>query len=184
MPRLLVSAALALLALLAALWARRHRAGGQDVDLLVMLEPAHLSWVTYSDPKVAHCGCRREALDAAGARYATYRFPLGKLDRAVAQRVDEGEIRVYARRGAILGASAVGARAGEIVAELALAMQSGVSLRQLADAIHAYPTFALGARRVADQWYAQHVPVRLLRLFGALRGLRGRVAPVEPDAIV
>jgi pyruvate/2-oxoglutarate dehydrogenase complex dihydrolipoamide dehydrogenase (E3) component len=148
------------------------------------LEREVIPWVTFTDPELAHVGARLG--DLAGRRHGTYRFPYSKVDRAVAERDDAGWIHVHAdRRGHILGATVVGASAGEVIAELALAMKHRISLRKIADTIHAYPTLALGARRVADQWYVQSTSPALMRAMMALRGLRGR-PPARPrrDTIV
>ena len=84
-----------------------------------------------------------------------------------------------------MGASVVGTSAGEVIAELALAMKHRIPLRKIADTIHAYPTLSLGARRVADQWYVQNTSPALMRAVMALRGLRGkRPERPKPDAIV
>ncbi len=148
------------------------------------LERSVVPWVTFTDPELAHVGVHRRELDAR--KHRTYRFPYSKVDRAVAERNDAGWLHVHAdRRGRIVGATVVGASAGEVIAELALAMKHGISLRKLADTIHAYPTLALGARRVADQWYVQSTSPLLLRIIMALRGLRGRPpAQPKPETIV
>jgi pyruvate/2-oxoglutarate dehydrogenase complex dihydrolipoamide dehydrogenase (E3) component len=140
------------------------------------LERELVPWVTFSDPELAHVGSR--VIDPR--RHRLYRFPYAKLDRAVAEQNDTGVIHVHAdRRGRIVAASVVGASAGEVIAELALAMKQHVPLGKISDTIHAYPTLSLGARRVADQWYVQNTPLALLRAVIALRGLRGR-APTRP----
>jgi pyruvate/2-oxoglutarate dehydrogenase complex dihydrolipoamide dehydrogenase (E3) component len=140
-------------------------------------------WVTFTDPEVAHVGATRSELDAKGKAYRTYRFPYAKLDRALAHSRPEGAIVVHASRwsGRILGASAVGTAAGEIIGELGLALATGLSLRKIADSLHAYPTFVLGARRVSDQWYIQHTPRRLLGVLARLRGLQGTLPPAPDD---
>lgn len=152
------------------------------LGLPMRLERDVVPWVTFTDPELAHVGLR----DIDPRRHRTFRFPYAKVDRAVVERDDDGWIHVHAdRRGRIVGASVVGASAGEVIAELALAMKHRIPLRKVADTIHAYPTLALGARRVADQWYVQSTSPRLMRLIMALRGLRGR-PPARPksDAIV
>jgi len=145
------------------------------------LQPEALVWTTYTDPEVAHCGVAYDALDED---VRVYRLPYGKIDRALTERRGEGMVHVYARGGTIVGASAVGHLAGEVVAELSLAMQNGISMRKLADTMHGYPSWTLGARRAADQWYIQNIPVTLLRRLARLRGLRGWVPDVDPDEVV
>lgn len=151
----------------------------------VPASPIPTTWVTFTDPELAQVGMTREQLESENTKFRCYRFPFSKLDRAAAQSAAVGHVLVWAnRRGRILGASVVGERAGEIAAELSLAMQHKISLRQLADTLHAYPIFALGARRAADQWYIRNFPQRLLRVFQSLRGLRGRPPTRPPPGTV
>lgn len=146
----------------------------------------HVPWVTYTDPELAHVGATAAALEDAGASFATYRFPYAKVDRAITEGDTLGEIQVYATRwnGKILGASVLGARAGELISELALAMRNGVTLRALSDTIHPYPSYGLAVRRVADQWYAQKQSARVTRWVQRLFGYSGPVIDPDADRIV
>ncbi|MFQ5599902.1 MAG: dihydrolipoyl dehydrogenase family protein, partial [Candidatus Krumholzibacteriia bacterium] len=150
--------------------------------LPVRLDTRAIPWVTYTDPEVAHVGARRVDLDRHGKRYRLYRFPFSKLDRAVVTGVPQGWVHVLATRwtGRILGASIVGENAGEMIAELGLALKHRIPLRKIADTVHAYPTFALGNRRAADQWYVQRASPLFVRLLQKVRGFHGRVPPA-PD---
>ena len=81
------------------------------------------------------------------------------------------------RSGSILGASILGENAGEMIAEWALAMRHGLKLKDIADTIHPYPTYALGNRQTADEWYMKQLASPLLVLLGkafGYRGVRGR----------
>jgi pyruvate/2-oxoglutarate dehydrogenase complex dihydrolipoamide dehydrogenase (E3) component len=84
---------------------------------------------------------------------------------------------VAARMSALLGASILGENAGEMIAEWARAMRHGLKLKDIADTIHPYPTFVLGNRRAADEWYMKQLASPLLGLLGkafGYRGVRGR----------
>ncbi len=153
------------------------------VGLPSKIDRAGVPWVTFTDPELAHVGARREDLDEAGTKYRLYRFPFAKIDRAVAEGAPHGWVHVFATRhtGKILGATILGEGAGEMIAELALARKHGVSLRKIADTIHAYPTLALGNRRAADQWYVQSASPLFVRALRFLRGLHGEVPP-PPDS--
>src|SRR5262249_48345298 len=86
-----------------------------------------------------------------------------------------GLVKVLAgRSGRILGASILGANAGEMIAEYALAMRHGLPLRKISGTIHPYPTYALGNRRAADQWYTGQLDSPLLGLLGKILGYRGK----------
>lgn len=150
------------------------------------IDAAHLPWTTYADPELAHVGATEDALRATGKKYETLRFPYEKIDRAITEREAYGMIKVHARPrdGKILGASILGARGGDLICELALAMRRGVSLRHISDAIHPYPSYGLGVRRAADQWYIKRYSPALIRVLKRLFGYRGRVLEYGPDQIV
>ncbi len=150
------------------------------------IDGQHLPWVTYADPELAHVGATEAELKENGTAYKVYRFPYEKLDRALAEGEPTGLIKVYAStwRGRILGASVLGERAGELICEYALAMKHGVTLRQIADTVHPYPTYGLGARRAADQWYAQKQTPRVVRLVKRVFGYRGPVNERAPGEVV
>ncbi|MCA9107996.1 MAG: FAD-containing oxidoreductase, partial [Planctomycetales bacterium] len=66
----------------------------------------------------------------------------------------DGFVRVWCRRGSdrILGATIVGSQAGELIAELVLAMHRRIGLGQLGGSIHSYPTRAEAVRRLGDAY--------------------------------
>ncbi|MCG8608491.1 FAD-dependent oxidoreductase [bacterium] len=123
---------------------------------LYRFEQNVIPWVTYTDPECAHVGKTAEELQSAGTRFDTIELPYKKIDRAVTEHESEGWIIVHTgSSGKILGAHAVGAQAGEIINEYALAMKNRLRLTKISNAVHAYPTMLLGARRAADQYYVR-----------------------------
>ena len=146
----------------------------------------HVPWTTYTDPELGHVGATEAQLEERGKRYEVYRFPYDKLDRAVTEQQTTGLIKVYATRltGKILGADVLGTSAGELISEYAVAMRNGVTLRQIADTIHPYPSYGLGARRAADQWYYRKQSARLVKLLKFVFRYRGPVNEYEPGRIV
>ncbi|MFQ5602123.1 MAG: dihydrolipoyl dehydrogenase family protein [bacterium] len=114
-----------------------------------------IPWVTYTEPECAHVGKTAEELQSEKIPFETIEFPYDKIDRAVTEHASEGVIILHTARGRILGAHAAGAQAGEIINEFALAMKNGLKLSHIADTIHPYPTWLLGARRAADQHYVR-----------------------------
>jgi len=150
------------------------------------IDTKHVPWVTFTDPELAHVGAREQDLRQRGTAYTVYRFPYTKIDRAVTDAEATGLIKVFARawNGKILGATILGASAGDMICEYALAMRNGVTLRHISDTIHPYPTYGLGVRRAADQWYAQKQSTTLIRLLQQVFGYRGPVIEPDPDRIV
>ncbi|MFP8488915.1 dihydrolipoyl dehydrogenase family protein [Gracilimonas sp. Q87] len=141
------------------------------------IEKNMVSWVTFTDPELAHVGKTEQQLKEAGLKFEVYRFPYSKIDRAITDGETTGLIKIYAKKlsGKILGASAVGAHAGEIISEYALAIKNGVSMRGIADTIHPYPSWGLGARRAADQWYIRNQSEWSVKLIKTLFGYRGEI---------
>jgi mercury(II) reductase len=146
----------------------------------------HVPWVTYTDPELAHVGARADQLDADGVSYQTYRFPYDQLDRAITEGETTGQIKVHAKglTGKILGASVLGAHAGELITSFTLAMRNGVTLRHIGDTIHPYPAWGEGTRRVADQWYVQKQSAAVTKALQTVFGYRGPVLEHGPDDIV
>ena len=145
------------------------------------------TWTTFTTPEIAQVGKTEAELTEAGADFVTYRFPYTKVDRAITEGATDGHIKVLATkwRGKILGASVVGARAGELVALYAVAMKGGVSVRTIADTIIAYPTYGLGARRAADQYYVQKQFPTAINAIKRVFGYRGLTPPPpDPDRVV
>jgi len=150
------------------------------------IDQDHVPWVTYTDPELAHVGARTAELDSNGTSYETYRFPYEKLDRAITEGETTGLIKVHATpfSGTILGASVLGARAGELITSFALAMRNGVTLRNIGDTIHPYPAWGEGVRRVADQWYVQKQSPTFTKAVQTIFGYRGPVLEHDPDKII
>ena len=146
----------------------------------------HVPWVTYTDPELAHVGAHAADLDADGVSYETYRFPFDKLDRAITEGETTGQIKVHAKglTGKILGASVLGAHAGELITTFAIAMRNGVTLRHIGDTIHPYPAWGEGTRRVADQWFVQKQSAGVTKALQTIFGYRGPVLEHGPDDIV
>lgn len=147
----------------------------------------HVVWATYSDPELAHVGSTRKMLDEEGISYEVYKLPYTKVDRALTDGDDRGWIHIYAKKisGKILGATVLGANGAELISEYAVAMRNGVSLRKLADTIHPYPSYGLGARRAADQWYIKSQSLGLVKFMKAIFGYQGELPDLsDPDRIV
>ncbi len=150
------------------------------------VDSRNVPWTTFTDPEVAHVGATASELERSGKSFRTYRFPYAKIDRAVTDGEAEGFIKVYAKpsTGRILGVDIVGTSAGELISEYALAMKNRISMRKISDTIHPYPTYGLGARRAADQWYVQKQSPLLVRLLKMIFRYRGPVLSFGPDDIL
>jgi pyruvate/2-oxoglutarate dehydrogenase complex dihydrolipoamide dehydrogenase (E3) component len=123
-----------------------------------------LPWVTYTDPEVAHVGHNELSAKEKGIAYELVRYDLGHLDRAVTESANQGFVKILVAPGKdrILGATIVAANAGEMIAEIVLAMKHGLGLNKILGTIHAYPTMAEANKYAAGEWKKAHKPERIL----------------------
>lgn len=157
------------------------------LKLPMSIDRKHVPWATYTTPELAYVGATQKQLDANDTKYEVYRFPYSKIDRAITEGETVGMIKIFASKltGKIYGAGVVGAHAGEMISEYAVAMKNGVTLRNLADTIHPYPSWGLGARRAADQWYIKNQSATSVKWMKRIFGYRGTVPDFsDPDRIV
>ena len=77
---------------------------------------------------------------------------LSSVDRAILSGETDGFVKVHTKRGKdeILGATVVGAGAGEMISELTLAMTNKIGLGTIVNTIHPYPTVAEAIRKAGD----------------------------------
>lgn len=130
--------------------------------------------VTFTDPEVARVGMTEAEARDAGIGADVTRYDIAHLDRAIAEGAAEGFVKVLTRRGSdrILGATIVGAHAGEMLAEFVLAMKHGIGMNRLLGTIHAYPTFAEATKFAAGEWRKARVNPVALRLLERFHGWR------------
>lgn len=110
-------------------------------------------WCTFTDPELARVGLSEQDARAKGIGYDVWCQSFADLDRAVVESEARGFVKVLTRRGGdrILGVTLAAGRAGDLIHEFVLAMKAGVGLKTISSTIHAYPTFAEIARKVADR---------------------------------
>jgi pyruvate/2-oxoglutarate dehydrogenase complex dihydrolipoamide dehydrogenase (E3) component len=111
-----------------------------------------IPYATFTSPEIASVGLYAADLQEKGREFRVFEKHFQHNDRAVADDATTGlvRIRVDAKTDEILGASIVGADAGNMISELTLAMQSGTGLSALANVIHPYPTTAEAIRQTGD----------------------------------
>ena len=112
--------------------------------------------VTFTQPEVAAFGVSAERADRFGLTVRTVRH--GEVDRAVAEGHVAGFTRlVLDRRSRVVGATIVGPRAGESLAEVVLAARHGLRARDIAASTHAYPTYGDGVWKAAIEQVVQQL---------------------------
>ncbi len=98
--------------------------------------------VVYTMPEVAVVGKTEEQLKEAGQAYNVGKFPFTANSRAKANRQTDGFVKILADSDSdrVLGVHIIGADAGNMIAEAALAMEFGASAEDIALTCHAHPT--------------------------------------------
>jgi pyruvate/2-oxoglutarate dehydrogenase complex dihydrolipoamide dehydrogenase (E3) component/uncharacterized membrane protein YdjX (TVP38/TMEM64 family) len=122
-------------------------------------------WCTFVDPEVARVGINEQEATARGIAYEVTRYGIDDLDRAIADEVAQGFVKVLTRPGSdvILGATIVGEHAGDLIVEFVAAMKHGFGLNKILGTMHIYPTLAESNKYAAGEWKRAHAPHALLR---------------------
>lgn len=112
-----------------------------------------MSWVTYTDPEIAHIGKHAYELEAEGTQYDTYKLNYDKNDRAICESV-YGFIKVYTKKGSdkIVGATIVGGPAGDMICALSSAIYNKIGLSTLGSCVHPYPTYGEVFKALTTQY--------------------------------
>ena len=107
--------------------------------------------VIYTSPEIASVGETEDALKERGHNYKVGRFTFAANGRARAAGHMEGFVKILAdaETDRVLGVHIIGAHAGELIAEAAVAMEFGASSEDLARTCHAHPTLAEAVKEAA-----------------------------------
>jgi pyruvate/2-oxoglutarate dehydrogenase complex dihydrolipoamide dehydrogenase (E3) component len=124
-----------------------------------------IPWATFTDPEVARVGLSEDEAKQKNIAVEVTRYGIDDLDRAIADGNDHGFVKVLTVPGKdkILGATIVGAHAGDLLAEFVLAMKWNIGLNKLLGTIHIYPTMAEANKYAAGNWKRANAPQTALR---------------------
>ncbi|MEE9602703.1 MAG: dihydrolipoyl dehydrogenase [Thermoguttaceae bacterium] len=117
----------------------------------------------YTHPEIASVGlCESEAREEAsrqGIKIRVLRYSLRNSGIAICYNQTEGLVKLIVDddAGRILGATWIGPHATDLIHEPALAMRHGLRVEQLAETIHAHPTFAESLTAAIEPWIAQAI---------------------------
>jgi pyruvate/2-oxoglutarate dehydrogenase complex dihydrolipoamide dehydrogenase (E3) component/uncharacterized membrane protein YdjX (TVP38/TMEM64 family) len=138
-----------------------------------------IPWAIFTEPEVARVGLNETEALERGISHEVTTYGINNLDRAIVDGAAEGFVKVLLAPGKdrILGATIVGARAGETIIEFILAMKHGIGLNKILGTIHVYPTMSEANKHAAGNWRRAHVSPRttkwLERYHRWMRGRRG-----------
>ena len=126
----------------------------------------------FTEPEFASVGLTEAAARADHANVRTFTLDLGKVDRVRIDGDSGGLAKVVATEsGKILGATIVGPGATLALQELVVAIDQGMTLGDLAEIVHPYPTLLSGIRTLTNQFNATKLESGLVR--GALKWIYG-----------
>ena len=135
-----------------------HKAEDEAVALaeLIAGKAGHVNYdaipsVVYTFPEVATVGKSEEDLKAAGAQYKVGKFPFTANARAKTIMATDGFVKILAdaKTDKILGCAIIGPEAGNLMAEVVLAMEFGASSEDIARTCHSHPTLTEAVRQAA-----------------------------------
>ncbi|WKZ32213.1 MAG: dihydrolipoyl dehydrogenase [Thermodesulfobacteriota bacterium] len=111
---------------------------GKDARMDYSVIPAGI----FTDPEIASVGLREKDAVEKGIEVRVGRFPYAASGKALGMGETEGFVQIVADPGTdkVLGCSIVGAHATDLIGEAAIAMRAGVTVKDLAETIHAHPT--------------------------------------------
>lgn len=108
--------------------------------------------VAFTHPEVASVGYTANEAKEAGLDVKATKFPLGGNGRALSMNRTEGFVRLVTTKedNVIVGAQVAGVNASDLIAELGLAIESGMNAEDIALTIHAHPTLAESVMDAAE----------------------------------
>jgi pyruvate/2-oxoglutarate dehydrogenase complex dihydrolipoamide dehydrogenase (E3) component len=124
-----------------------------------------IPWATFTDPEVARVGLNETEAKEKAIPYEVTVYGIDDLDRAIADGVAHGVVKVLTKRGTdrILGVTIAGEHAGDLIIEYIAAMRHGIGLNKILGTIHIYPTLAESNKYAAGAWKRAHAPQGLLK---------------------
>lgn len=133
-------------------------------------------WCTFSDPEAARVGLTPDEASKRHKHMRVVKFPWAEIDRAQTESETVGFIKLVlaGKKDEIVGAHMVGARAGELLGELSLAMRHNLTLNDILDTIHVYPTMNTGIQQTVFEAYLQGSALasnrKIIRAISSFRG--------------
>ena len=98
--------------------------------------------VAYTDPEIAWAGLTEEEAKKQGVKFGVAKFPWAASGRAIANGRDEGFTKLIFSEEShrVIGGAIVGAGAGDLISEIALAIEMGADAVDIGKTIHPHPT--------------------------------------------
>jgi dihydrolipoamide dehydrogenase len=108
--------------------------------------------VAYTDPEIAWVGVTEDEAKKQGLKYGVGKFPWAASGRAIANGREEGFTKLLFEEGThrVIGGGIVGSGAGELISEIALAIEMGADATDIGKTIHPHPTLSEPVAQAAE----------------------------------
>ncbi len=135
-----------------------HKAEEEGIAVAELLagQSGHVNYdvipgVIYTSPEVAYVGKSEEQLKKDGISYKIGKFPFLANSRAKVNNETEGFVKILAesKSDRVIGVHIIGPHCGDMIAEMALAMEFGASAEDIARTCHAHPTHTEAIKEAA-----------------------------------
>ena len=106
----------------------------------------------FTDPEIANVGLTEEQAKAQGVDYFVGKVPFGAVGKSIAMNAPDGFVKLLFDKNtkSIIGAHIVGLGASELISELALAVELGATVEDIALTVHPHPTMPEGIMEAAE----------------------------------
>ena len=122
--------------------------------------------VVFTEPEVAQVGLTAVEAKSKKIKFTETVYPIDDLDRAICEGETAGFVKILTEAGSdtIIGATIVGSHAGELIAEIALAMRWKLGLNKILSTVHSYPTWSEAVKMTAGRWRQNNKPATLMKI--------------------
>ncbi|MDQ0884782.1 dihydrolipoyl dehydrogenase [Peribacillus sp. V2I11] len=119
--------------------------------------------VVFSDPELATVGYTEQQAKDKGIEVVAAKFPYAGNGRALSLDSTDGFVKIVTRKedGLVIGAQVAGANASDLISELGLAVETGLTAEDIAMTIHAHPT--LGEMTMEAAEVALGTPIHIIK---------------------
>ena len=126
-----------------------------------------IPWCTYTSPELAHVGLSEQDAKQQNIEVDKFIQDFRGVDRPLLDGETHGLAKVLVKKGTdrIVGATIVAEHAGDLIAEITLAMTHGLGLKKIGSTIHCYPTQVEAIRKLGDQFNRTRLTPRVKSLF-------------------
>ena len=116
----------------------------------------------FTSPEIASVGIREHQAAEKGIKYKTGHFQFRALGKAHAIGEIAGFVKLIAEESSdkLIGAHIIGPHASDLISEAALAMKTGLTIRDIAETIHAHPTLAEGFMEAAEDVHGEAIHIQ------------------------